>query len=182
MAANDQLQSTSLDEQFDFSATDLSKQFEQLLRTRRLNELEEQSRPPRSSSSLAQRPATQSPYRQTSPAPVLDHRRRHERRPESQQRTPPTYTSHRNVPLVPCAPQDAASLKFRNLLLTLSVTPTKYENPGLLDEALTHIPIDRIYSEAEEEHNIMKGMAASIGENVKEEWGYQDCVIRSLLR
>lgn len=180
MAGNNQLQPTALDEQFDFSASDLSKQFEQLLRTRRLNELEEQARAPRPASSSSQRSATHSPYRHpqgSSPAPTPDRRRQ-----DTQQRTPPTYTSYRNVPLVPCAPQDAASLKFRNLLLTLSVTPTKYENPGLLDEALTHIPIDRIYSEAEEEHNIMKGMAASIGENVKEDWGYQDCVIRSLLR
>lgn len=188
MAGNNHLQPTALDEQFDFSASDLSKQFEQLLRTRRLNELEEQARPARSSSSSAQRETTHSPYRHTQsslPAPTLDRRRQQHQpqsTPDSQHRTPPKYTSHRNVPLVPCAPQDAASLKFRNLLLTLSVTPTKYENPGLLDEALTHIPIDRIYQEAEEEHNIMKGMAASIGENVREDWGYQDCVIRSLLR
>lgn len=167
MAGNRDIQPTSLDEQFDFSAGDLSKQFEQLLLTRRLNGLEEQARGQRPSSS-SQR--SQSPFSPAAQSPA-----------SQQQQIPPKYNAYRNTPLVPCAPQDAASLKFRNLLLTLSVTPTKYENPGLLDEALTHIPIDRIYAEAEEEHNVMKGMAASVG-NAKEEWGYQDCVIRSLLR
>ena len=170
---NGNVQPTSLDEQFDFGAGDLSKQFEQLLRTRRLNELEEQARGPRRPSS-SQR--SQSPFSPAAQSPAAQHSQ-----PQQEQHIPPKYNAYRNTPLVPCAPQDAASLKFRNLLLTLSVTPTKYENPGLLDEALTHIPIDRIYSEAEEEHNIMKGMAASTG-NSKEEWGYQDCVVRSLLR
>lgn len=165
MAGNREITPSALDEQFDFNAADLSKQFEQLLRRRQINELEAQARGQRSPS--ANRSVTPSSQSRT---------------PQPSQPTPPTYTSYRNTPLVPCAPQDAQSLKFRNLLLTLSVTPTKYENPGLLDEALTYIPIDRIYSEAEEEHNIMKGMAASMGDNVKEEWGYQDCVMRSLLR
>lgn len=166
MAGTGHTAPTSLDEQFDFNAGDLSKQFEQLLLTRRLNDLEERARPSRQSSS--QRPSTpQPPFQQ--PAQVA-------------QNVPPKYNAYRNVPLVPCPPQDAASLKFRNMLLSLSVVPTKWENPGLLDEALKHIPIDRIYAEAEEEHNIMKGMAASMGGNRKEEWGYQDCVIRSLLR
>lgn len=165
-----------LDDEFDFNAGDLSRQFEQLLRTRRLNELEEQARRPRSSS-----PSTQDRSRQAaSPNPGAPYTP--STQPRESQPTPPVYNSHRNLPIVPCAPQDAASLKFRNLLITLSVTPTKYENPGLLDEALTHIPIDRIYTDAEEEHNIMKGIAASMGEGHKPEWGYQDCVIRALLR
>lgn len=165
-----------LDDDFDFSAADLTKQFEQLLRTRRLNELEEQARTPRSASpSLGPRTSQQSQIPQ-SPNSIQSSRS------QPQQQHPPTYTSFRSHPIVPCPPQDAASLKFRNLLITLSMTPTKYENPGLLDDALTHVPIDRIYAEAEEEHNIMRVMAESKNDGSKPEWGYQDCVIKSLLR
>ena len=174
----------TLDDEFDFNAADLSKQFEQLLRTRRLNELEERARSPRSMSPASfQRRAsgnshTPSPYhhspRTTQQASTLS--------PRPSLNLPPAYSTYRTLPIIPHAPTDAASLKFRNLLLTLSVTPTKYENPGLLDEALTYVPIDRIYAEAEEEHNILKGIAASMGDNVKPEWGYQDCIIKSLLR
>ncbi|KIW96667.1 uncharacterized protein Z519_02058 [Cladophialophora bantiana CBS 173.52] len=166
-----------LDDEFDFNAADLSKQFEQLLRTRRLNELEEQARTPRSASPHLAPPAsshiTHPPN--SAPSSVAPSSR-------SSQHQPPTYTNFRSYPIVPSPPQDGPSLKFRNLLLTLSMTPVKYENPGLLDEALTHVPIDRIYVEAEEEHNLLKALAASKGDNVKPEWGYQDCVIRSLLR
>lgn len=171
----------TLDDEFDFNAGDLSKQFEQLLRTRRLNELEERARSPRSCSPASfQRRASghsPSPYPRSPATPQSNS----QFSPRPTQHNPPAY-SYRTYPIIPSQPQDAASLKFRNLLLTLSVTPTKYENPGLLDEALTYVPIDRLYSEAEEEHNIMKGIAASMGDNVKPEWGYQDCVIRALLR
>ena len=172
----------TLDDEFDFNAGDLSKQFEQLLRTRRLNELEERARSPRSSSPASfQRRASghsPSPYPRSPATPQSAS----QLSPRPSQHQPPSYQTFKSLPIVPSMPNDTASFKFRNMLVTLSHTPIKYENPGLLDEALTYVPLDRLYSEAEEEHNIMKGIAASMGDNVKPEWGYQDCVIRALLR
>ncbi|KAI1906795.1 Protein png1 [Ophidiomyces ophidiicola] len=148
-------------------AGDLTKQFEQLLRTRRLNTLQERSR------SRTASPAPQSFVTESS----LPHSS--SPRPPTQ---PPSYSTSRSFPIVPSPPPDTPSLKFRSLLHGLSVTPVNYENPGLLDEALSHVPLDRLYTEAEEESQILQAEAASMGENVKPTWGYQDCVIRALLR
>lgn len=166
-----------------YDAAELTKQFEQLMRTKRFNKLQEQSRArsrtqsPVPSYHLA--PGQMPPHPSRSPPPPPSPARLPSRQ-SSQPPQLPSYSPLRSLPIVPAPPQDSASLKFRNLLHVLSVTPTKYENPGLLDEALSVIPLDRLYSEAEEESQILQAQAASVGE--KPEWGYQDCVIRALLR
>lgn len=92
----------------------------------------------------------------------------------------PGYSA-RSSAKVPTPPSDPNSTKFQTVLRQLATVPQRYENPGLLDEALNVIPLNRIYAEAEEESQIMQVEAMSLGKG-KAKWGYQDCVIMALLK
>ena len=95
-------------------------------------------------------------------------------------RIPSTTTSLRNLPVIPKKPTTPEELQFRSQLMAFSETPMKWENPGLLDEAMRNIPLERIYREAEEETDMLKAKAASMNQRAR--WAHQDCVVRALLK
>lgn len=143
-------------------AAEMTERFRQVLSTKRMNELTSRAVHSRSSSPAPRDFGTPQPP----PAP----------------NALPSYSSLRNIPLVPQPPQDTRSLRFRNMLQSLSNMPLRWENPGLLDEALLSVPLEQIYNEAEEESQILQAEAESLGAGKKAAWGYQDCVVRALMR
>lgn len=137
-------------------AKDLTDQFRRLLSTKRMD-------------ALNRRPTCNSPPDQMDAlAPTAQ--------------SLPSYSSLRNLPLIPTAPSDRQSLKLRSILISMSQTPCRWENPGLLDEALRVIPLDSLYDAAQEESDLFLAEAASLGRHTKPAWGYQDCVVRALMR
>ncbi|KAF1943747.1 hypothetical protein EJ02DRAFT_443070 [Clathrospora elynae] len=94
----------------------------------------------------------------------------------------PPYSAIRNIPFVPVPPAGARAIRFKNMLFCFSNMPTRWENPGLLDEALQSVELGKIYDDAEVEYQIFEAEAQSLQSDKKAAWGYQDCVARALLR
>ena len=90
--------------------------------------------------------------------------------------------SLRNIPIMATAPSRQSHHRFRNELHMLSETPCKWENPGLLDEAMRTLPLERLYRLAEDEAEYFKAAAASLTPPKKPSWAFQDCLIRQLLK
>lgn len=175
-------------------AADLTREFRRTLSTKRMNALSSRPGSQRRSSPrvvVEQRseatPSQQPPVPSHAPPPPPLPSRDAPQPPQlpealSSLPPPPAYSSLKNLPIVPTPPSDSKGFRMRSMLLSLSNTPCKWENPGLLDEALRVVPLERIYNDAQEESDLFEAEAASLGPTTKPAWGYQDCVIRALLK
>ena len=85
-------------------------------------------------------------------------------------------------PKFPRPPAEASQWQMQGKMRALSRIPLKYENPAYLDEALSVIPLNDVHREAEEESLLQQAQSLSLGQAERPQLGYQDCVIRALLR
>ena len=85
-------------------------------------------------------------------------------------------------PKSPIPPGDQFEWRFLRQLRVLSKIPLEYENSAFLDGALSVVPLDTVYREADEEHLLKQAQALSLGPGERPQLGYHDCVIRALLR
>ncbi|KAI9652726.1 MAG: peptide-N4-(N-acetyl-beta- glucosaminyl)asparagine amidase [Alyxoria varia] len=162
----------------------LTEQFRQKLSTQRMKELNTRSSSMRSASSVDATSWTSSQTQSQLPPRHESFTRTASVSPALHDFTappPPSTSSLRNIPIIPTPPQDERSRRFRNQLHLLSKTPCNWENPGLLDEAMKSVPLQQIYTEAEDDHQMLKATAESLGKR-KPQWGYQDCVVKALLK
>jgi len=93
---------------------------------------------------------------------------------------PPSYHQSSRTKLRAVPPTTSPALAFQNILFTLSDTPVRYENAGLLDEALRAVPVETIFEEADFNHQLMQAEAASLG--TTPEFGVQECMVKALLK
>lgn len=160
-------------------AKDMTRKFRHVLSTKRMNALTQQTT--QISPFISQTGATRGTSHR-SPRPSSQHQTS-----AVEPYTPASATEHsasalRNIPLIPTPPTDRTSLRFRSLLHSLSNTPCGWENPGLLDDALRVIPLEKIYDEAQVESDLYDTEAAALPAGTKPAWGYQDCVVIALMK
>ncbi|OMP88524.1 Protein png1 [Diplodia seriata] len=87
-----------------------------------------------------------------------------------------------NIPVDPQIPLDGRPLRFKKMLRHLSDRPLQWNQPDLLDHALTCVPLETLHREAEKEFQALRMDAATYLPVRPPILGFQDCVIRALLR
>ncbi|KAK7993733.1 hypothetical protein PG989_007114 [Apiospora arundinis] len=95
--------------------------------------------------------------------------------------SPPVYTTQ----ATPLRPDQRRAIRFLYRLISISQCPTSWENARLLYTALQLVPFHRIHHEAEQEAATFWAQARLVsGDSAlpKPDWGYQDCLVRALLR
>ncbi|KAF9632948.1 Transglutaminase-like protein [Lasiodiplodia theobromae] len=87
-----------------------------------------------------------------------------------------------NIPITPQQPQSQKSIRFKDLLWSLSSRPFQWNNPDLLDEALSQLPLEILHRQAEKEFEVVHADAKAHSPARRPILGFEDCVIKALLR